>query len=64
MQAEIAKLDTPQYMLTFSGIITNVLTLLFPPETVDTIVPSLMDVFGIPDEDRAFIMDHYLPEIR
>lgn len=60
----IAGLDTPQYMSTFSGIICNVLTLLFSPETVDEIVPQLMDLFGLPEEDRTFILEHYLPELR
>jgi len=60
----IAGLDTPDYMLTFSGLVCTLLTLQLPEDQVDTIVPPLMDAFGLPDDARAFIFDHYLPEIR
>ena len=55
-------LDTPDYMLTFSGLVCTLLTLQLPEDQVDTIVLPLMDAFGLPDEARAFIFDHYLPE--
>jgi len=60
----IAALDTPDYMLTFSGLVCTLLTLQLSTEQVDTIVPPLMDAFNLPDDARAFIFDHYLPEIR
>merc|ERR1712215_172152 len=60
----IADLDTPDYMLTFSGLVCTLLTLQLSTEQVDTIVPPLMDAFNLPDDARAFIFDHYLPEIR
>merc|ERR1711970_598981 len=60
----IADLDTPDYMLSFSGIICTLLTLQLPASQVDTIVPPLMNAFGLPDDAREFIFDHYLPEIR
>ena len=59
----IAALDTPDYMLTFSGLVCTLLTLQLSTEQVDTIVPPLMDAFNLPDEARAFIFDHYLPEV-
>merc|ERR1711942_237642 len=60
----IAALDTPDYMLTFSGLVCTLLTLQLSTEQVDTMVPPLMDAFNLPDDARAFIFDHYLPEIR
>merc|ERR1719244_1772782 len=60
----IAELDTPDYMLTFSGIICTLLTLQLPDSQVDVALPSLMDLFNLPEEARTFIFDHYLPEIR
>ena len=60
----IADLDTPDYMLTFSGLVCTLLTLQLSTEQVDTIVPPLMDAFNLPDDARAFIFDHYLPEVR
>jgi len=60
----IADLDTPDYMLTFSGLVCTLLTLQLPQDQVDAIVPPLMDAFGLPDDARAFIFDNYLPEIR
>jgi len=60
----IAALDTPDYMLTFSGLVCTLLTLQLSTDQVDTIVPPLMDAFNLPDDARAFIFDHYLPEIR
>ena len=59
----IAALDTPDYMLTFSGLVCTLLTLQLSTEQVDTIVPPLMDAFNLPDDARAFIFDHYLPEV-
>ena len=58
----IADLDTPDYMLTFSGLVCTLLTLQLPEEEVDAIVPPLMDAFALPDDARAFIFDNYLPE--
>ena len=59
----IADLDTPDYMLTFSGLVCTLLTLQLPEDQVDAIVPQLMDAFGLPDDARAFIFDNYLPEV-
>lgn len=60
----IEELDTPDYMLTFSGIVCTLLTLQLPAEQVDTVLPVLMDAFNLPEEARAFVFDIYLPEIR
>merc|ERR1719348_1692696 len=60
----IDDLDTPDYMLTFSGIICTLLTLQLPADQVDSYLPPLMDAFNLPEEARAFIFDVYLPEIR
>jgi len=60
----IDDLDTPDYMLTFSGIICTLLTLQLPADQVDSYLPPLMDAFNLPEDARAFIFDVYLPEIR
>merc|ERR1719348_2085878 len=60
----IDELDTPEYMTTFSGIVVTLLTLQLPEAQVDTILPTLMDAFSLPEETRAFVFDIYLPEIR
>merc|ERR1719209_2901540 len=60
----IAELDTPDYMVTFSGIICSLLTLQLSEEQVDAVVPTLMDAFNLPDDIRSFMFDQYLPEIR
>jgi len=60
----IAELDTPDYMVTFSGIICTLLTLQLSEEQVDAVVPTLMDAFNLPDDIRSFMFDQYLPEIR
>jgi len=60
----IAELDTPDYMVTFSGIICTLLTLQLSDEQVDAVVPTLMDAFNLPDDIRSFMFDQYLPEIR
>ena len=70
-------LDTPDYMVTFSGIICTLLTLQMAPEQVrllvtvwvtpssqvDLVIPQLMDAFNLPEDIRAFIFDQYLPEV-
>merc|ERR1740131_859029 len=60
----IEELDTPDYMLTFSGIVVTLLTLQLPQDQVDAVLPVLMDAFSLPNETRAFVFDVYLPEIR
>jgi len=60
----IEELDTPDYMLTFSGIVVTLLTLQLPEDQVDTVLPVLMDAFGLPEGTRAFVFDVYLPELR
>ena len=71
-----AELDTPDYMVTFSGIICTLLTLQLSEEQVnhltdlwidktkvDAVVPTLMDAFNLPDDIRSFMFDQYLPEV-
>jgi len=60
----IEELDTPDYMLTFSGIVVTLLTLQLPQDQVDAVLPPLMDAFSLPNDTRAFITDLYLPELR
>jgi len=60
----ILDVDMPDYMLTFSGLVSTFLTLLLDDTLADIAIPALMDLFSLPDEQREFVFDHYLPEIR
>eukprot|EP00462_Mataza_sp_D1_P019372 CAMPEP_0175127334 /NCGR_PEP_ID=MMETSP0087-20121206/4333_1 /TAXON_ID=136419 /ORGANISM="Unknown Unknown, Strain D1" /LENGTH=415 /DNA_ID=CAMNT_0016409309 /DNA_START=128 /DNA_END=1375 /DNA_ORIENTATION=- len=57
-------LDMPQYFLTFSAIICNLLNLLLPPELVDELVSALAKAFNLPPQDYDFITTTYLPTLR
>jgi len=61
---EIASLDTPDYMMTFAGLVTTLLTIQLPPDQVDTLIDVLAEAFNLPDDMKLFLLDHYLPEIR
>ena len=58
-----ADLDTPDYMMTFAGLVSTLLTLQLPPDQVDSIIPILADAFGLPEDIRAFLVEKYLPEV-
>ena len=58
------ELDMPDYFLTFTGIVSTVMTIGFEKETVDFLFPKLSDIFKLPDEMREFMETQYLPEIR
>jgi hypothetical protein len=32
-------------------------------ELTDLLIPQLMDLFKMPEEQRAFILDFYIPEV-
>ena len=61
---KIADLDTPDYMMTFAGLVSTLLTLQLPPDQVDSLIPILADAFGLPEDIRAFLVEKYLPEVR
>jgi hypothetical protein len=63
-QATILAVDMPQYMVTFSAIISTWLTLLLPENVVDVAVQLLGEAFGLPQSDADFILKDYLPELR
>ena len=56
-------LDTPDYMSTFAGIVTTLLTLQLPPEEVDNLIDILADAFSLPEDIKLFLVEHYLPEV-
>ena len=56
-------LDTPEYMMTFAGIVTTLLTVQLPDNEVDTLINVLGDAFGLPEEMKMFLVEHYLPEV-
>ena len=62
-QEGIADLDTPDYMMTFAGIVSTLLTLQLPPDQVDSLIPVLADAFGLPEDIRLFLVEQYLPEV-
>ena len=53
-----------RYYLTFAATVANTLSLILNNNTeVVKIVDAGMDAFNMPQEDRNFITNHYLPEI-
>ena len=62
-QQEIADLDTPDYMMTFAGLVTTLLTLQLPPDQVDTIIDVLAGAFSLPEDMKQFLVEDYLPEV-
>lgn len=63
-QAGIDALDMPDYYLTFAALVGNVLNVLLPSETVDTIIDALATAFGLPEEYLTFMDQQYLPALR
>ena len=56
-------LDTPDYMMTFAGLVTTLLTIPLPPDQVDTHIDVHAEAFNLPDDMKLFLLDHYLPEV-
>merc|ERR1712055_1265600 len=46
-------IDIPKLQKTFCGVLGYIFTLVFDPETVDQLVPSLMETFGVTPEDQV-----------
>jgi len=63
-EEEIANLDTPEYMMTFAGIVSTLLTVQLPQDQVDSIIDLLADAFSLPEDIKLFLVEQYLPEIR
>ena len=57
-------IDVPSIQRTFSGIVGYILTLLFDPAIVDQVASLFLDLFGVSQEDRDFMMISFLPAIR
>jgi hypothetical protein len=56
--------DLPHvYFITFAAIVGNALSLIFPWTLAYFLVKILAELL-IPKEDAAFIVDHYLPELK
>ena len=56
-------LDVPDYYTTWSAIITTLLTLILPESFVLPVAISLANAFGVNDDSKQFLEDHYIPEI-
>lgn len=63
-QKYIADLDMPNYYLTFAALVSNVLNVLLPAQTVDIIFDALAEAFALPEEDYAFMVEQYFPALR
>lgn len=62
-RSTLASLDLPRYEVTFSAIITTLVTLLLPTSIGEPLIRTLIGIFGI-SELGPFILDSYLPKIR
>ena len=60
---EIARLDTPEYMMTFAGLVSTLFTIQLPDSEVDILINVLGDAFGLPEEVKQFLVEQYLPEV-
>ena len=50
-------IDIPKLQKTFCGVLGYIFTLVFDPETVDQLVPSLMETFGVTPEDQVLALE-------
>ena len=57
-------IDVPSIQRTFAGIVGYILTLLFDPDIVDQVALLFLDLFGVSQDDRDFMMISFLPAIR
>ena len=58
------QLDMPNYYITFSALVTTMLTYILPDSWVDSIEAELMNIFPITEDVKDFLINHYVPEIR
>ena len=56
-------LDVPNYYLTWSALVTTILTLLLPEPLVLPAAMSLANAFGVDETSKAFLELKYVPEI-
>ena len=61
--SRIESLKLLDYLVTFTGIVSFYLSIV-SPTLANTLVPILVDLFGLPDELRTFIEESHLPEVR
>lgn len=59
-----AHLSPPDYNLSLSGIVATLFSVGLSKATVDNILPSVMDLFGINRDIKTFILQRYLPTLR
>ena len=57
-------IDVSTIQRTFAGIVGYILTLLFDPVIVDQVSSVALDLLGVSQEDRDFMMIYFLPAIR
>ena len=56
-------LDVPNYYLTWSALVTTILTLLLPEPLVLPAATTLANAFGVDEASQAFLEFRYVPEI-
>ena len=60
----LTSLDIPSYETSFSALIVSLLTILFPEPIVLPTASSLIDVFGIDEPTKMFILEAYIPSVQ
>ena len=49
--------------MTFSALITTLVTLLLPPSLGEPLIAGLIDIFGVDQQSGEFIMETYYPQV-
>ena len=49
--------------MTFSALITTLITLLLPPSVGEPLMAGLIDAFGVPQQFAEFITKTYYPQV-
>ena len=56
-------MDIPDFMNSFAGLVTTLLTLQLPPDQVDTLIDVLAGAFSLPEDMKQFLVEDCLPEV-
>ena len=57
-----SSIDIPKLQKTFCGVLGYIFTLVFDPETVDQLVPTLMETFGVLPDDQVIVLENWMLE--
>ena len=56
--------QVPDLRRTFAGMFGYILTVLVDPSTVDQLAAPFLDLLGVGEEDKQFVLEDFLPAIR